>query len=149
MLGALSVWFVHTSPQPLMCLLMSVRAKPGCVIAPVWGRTGPGSRTGVAVAHLPIDVRAAGAIGAEAVHGFVGDDVHRQWGQRRTVLDLLAGPQNPNDEGPVIESSSPQVLTVGQRDDDWRVVRRSIAASCRGRAAEAAISTPAQARLTA
>ena len=28
MLGALSVWFVHTSPQPLMCLLMSTRAKP-------------------------------------------------------------------------------------------------------------------------
>ena len=119
-------------------------------------RRRPGARvdlglgdTGVAVAHLPIDVRAAGAIGAEAVHAFVEDDVHRQWGQRRTVLDLLAGPQNPNDEGPVIESSSPQVLTAGQRDEDWRVVRRSIAASCRGRAAEAAISTPAQARLTA
>ena len=27
-LGALSVWFVHTSPQPLTCLLMSTRAKP-------------------------------------------------------------------------------------------------------------------------
>ena len=42
----------------------------------------------VAVAHLPIDVRAAGAIGAGAVHAFVGDGVHRQWGRRRTVLDL-------------------------------------------------------------
>lgn len=26
--GGLSVWFVHTSPQPLTCLLMSTRAKP-------------------------------------------------------------------------------------------------------------------------
>ena len=68
----------------------------------------------VAVAHLPIDVRAAGAIGAGAVHAFVGDGVHRQWGRRRTVLDLLAGPQNPNYEGPVIEGSSSQVLTAGQ-----------------------------------
>ena len=33
--------------------------------------------SGVAVAHLRIDVRAAGAIGAEAVHALVGDDVHR------------------------------------------------------------------------
>ena len=33
--------------------------------------------SGVAVAHLPIDVRAAGAIGAEAVHALVGDDGHR------------------------------------------------------------------------
>ena len=33
--------------------------------------------SGVAVAHLPIDVRAAGTIGAEAVHALVGDDVHR------------------------------------------------------------------------
>lgn len=39
MLGAFWVWFVHTSQQPLMCLLMSIRAKPRCVIAPVWGRT--------------------------------------------------------------------------------------------------------------
>ena len=102
----------------------------------------------VAVAHLPIDVRAAGAIGAGAVHAFVGDGVHRQWGRRRTVLDLLAGPQNPNYEGPVIEGSSSQVLTAGQcatrtgACDDRSWLR--VAAGRR----EAATSTPAQARLT-
>ena len=39
-LGALSVWVVYTSPQPLSCLLMSTRAKTGCVVAPVWGPNG-------------------------------------------------------------------------------------------------------------
>jgi hypothetical protein len=33
--------------------------------------------SGVAVAHLPVDVRAAGAIGAEAVNALVGYDVYR------------------------------------------------------------------------
>ena len=65
------------------------------------------------MAHLPIDVRAAGAIGVEAVHALLGHDVHRIGSEGERVLDVLAGSQSPNDEGPVIEGSSAQVLTVG------------------------------------
>ena len=88
--------------------------------------------SGVAIAHLPIDVRAAGAIGVEAVHVLRGHDVHRVAAEGKRVLDVLAGPQNPNDEGPVYEGSSAQVLTAGQRatstggccDDRSRLVSR-------------------------
>ena len=99
--------------------------------------------SGVAIAHLPIDVRAAGAIGAEAVHALLGHDVHRIAAEGERVLDVLVGPQNPNDEGPVIEGSSAQVLTAGQRATGtggcFAMIDRGL---CPGRAAEAAASTP-------